>query len=101
MTDELTDIKIDGDENENQNQNENEQELVRVKKPKESLKRTVVKAIFWRIIAILSTLILAAWLYNDLKKATTLAVIDNIIKFVLHFVFELSFNKWKWGIIMR
>jgi len=97
MTDELTDIKID----DNVYENENENEPTRVKKPKESLKRTVVKAIFWRIIAIVSTLILAVWLYNDVQKAISLAVIDNIIKLILHFVFELSFNKWKWGIIMR
>jgi|TARA_B100001971_G_scaffold60976_1_gene55975 uncharacterized membrane protein len=99
MTDlqnDLTGIQI----NDRIDENTNPQDPIRVKKPKESLKRTVVKAIFWRIIAILSTLILAAWLYNDLQKATYLAVIDNIIKFILHFIFELSFNRWKWGIIM-
>jgi len=99
----MTDIKIDDNvyENENENDNNNNNEPTRVKKPKESLKRTVVKAIFWRIIAIVSTLILAAWLYNDIQKAVSLAIIDNIIKLILHFVFELSFNKWKWGIILR
>jgi len=98
MTDlqnDLTDIRIDD------NSNSNVQEPTRVKKPKESLKRTVVKAIFWRIIAIVSTLILAAWLYNDVQKAISLAIIDNIIKFILHFLFELLFNRWKWGIIMK
>lgn len=100
MTDlqnDLTDIQI----NDGIDENTNPQDPIRVKTTKESLKRTVVKAIFWRIIAILSTLILAAWLYNDLQKATYLAIIDNIIKFILHFIFELSFNKWKWGIIIQ
>tara|TARA_B100000929_G_scaffold205288_1_gene163458 strand:+ start:5183 stop:5452 length:270 start_codon:yes stop_codon:yes gene_type:complete len=87
--------------NYNNENREQEQEQIEIKQTKESLKRTVVKAIFWRIIAIISTLILAAWLYNDLQKATALAVIDNIIKLILHFVFELSFNKWKWGIIIK
>jgi len=87
--------------NYNNENREQEQEQIEIKQTKESLKRTVVKAIFWRIIAIISTLILAAWLYNDLQKATTLAIIDNIIKLILHFVFELSFNKWKWGIIIK
>jgi uncharacterized membrane protein len=95
LENDLTDIRIDD------NTNSNAQEPTRVKKPKESLKRTVVKAIFWRIIAIVSTLILAAWLYNDVQKAISLAIIDNIIKFILHFLFELSFNRWKWGIIMK
>ena len=85
----------------NYNNENKEQEQIEIKQTTESLKRTVVKAIFWRIIAIISTLILAAWLYNDLQKATALAVIDNIIKLILHFVFELSFNKWKWGIIIK
>lgn len=87
--------------NYNNENREQEQEQIEIKQTKESLKRTVVKAIFWRIIAIISTLILAAWLYNDLQKATALAIIDNIIKLILHFVFELSFNKWKWGIIIK
>ena len=87
--------------NYNNENREQEQEQIEIKQTKESLKRTVVKAIFWRIIAIVSTLILAVWLYNDLQKATTLAIIDNIIKLILHFVFELSFNKWKWGIIIQ
>ncbi len=87
--------------NYNNENREQEQEQIEIKQTKESLKRTVVKAIFWRIIAIISTLILAAWLYNDLQKATALAVIYNIIKLILHFVFELSFNKWKWGIIIK
>ena len=65
--------------NYNNENREQEQEQIEIKQTKESLKRTVVKAIFWRIIAIISTLILAAWLYNDLQKATALAVIDNII----------------------
>ena len=63
----------------NYNNENREQEQIEIKQTKESLKRTVVKAIFWRIIAIISTLILAAWLYNDLQKATALAVIEILL----------------------
>jgi len=91
----FTEIQINNDTN------SNNQDTIEIKKTKESLKRTVVKAIFWRVIAILSTFMLGALLYNDLQKATYLAIIDNIIKFILHFIFELVFNKWKWGIIIE
>ena len=66
-------------------------------KLKETFKRTVVKALIWRVIAILTTIILAVLLYNDLQKAATLGLADNIIKLVIHFIFERIWNKILWG----
>jgi len=66
-------------------------------KLKETFKRTVVKTLIWRVIAILTTIILAVLLYNDLQKAATLGLADNIIKLVIHFIFERIWNKILWG----
>ncbi len=66
-------------------------------KIKETFKRTVVKTLIWRVIAILTTIILAVLLYNDLQKAATLGLADNIIKLVIHFIFERIWNKILWG----
>ena len=50
-----------------------EQQSVKIK---ETLKRTVVKTLIWRVIAIASTIILAGILYNDLQKAATLGIVE-------------------------
>ena len=101
----LTDIPINDDVINTDNGNDVDVDVEnndqKVKKTKETLKRTVIKALIWRIIAVISTIILAVLLYNDLKKATMLAIVDNLIKLFLHFFFELAFNKWKWGIIIE
>ena len=64
---------------------------------KETLTRTIVKTLCWRVIAIVSTIILAVLLYNDLEKATKLGIIDNIIKLIFHFIFERIWSKILWG----
>jgi len=71
-----------------------EQQSVKIK---ETFKRTVVKTLIWRVIAIASTIILAGILYNDLQKAATLGIADNLIKLVIHFVFERIWSKILWG----
>ena len=66
-------------------------------KIQETFKRTVVKTLIWRVIAILTTIILAVLLYNDLQKAATLGLADYIFKLVIHFIFERIWNKILWG----
>jgi len=112
---ELSDIQIDdgigNDEQKDDEQKDNEQKDDeqkddeqkdnKIQKTTDSLKRTVVKSLIWRVIAIVSTILLAVLLYNDLEKATMLGVIDNLIKLFLHFIFELAFNRWAWGLVLK
>ena len=46
-------------------------------KIQETFKRTVVKTLIWRVIAILTTIILAVLLYNDLQKAAMNSLLNN------------------------
>ena len=68
---------------------------------KDSVKRTHVKAILWRIISVIFTIILATWLYSDAGLATIFSVVDNIIKHILFIIFERLFNRWTWGFIHK
>lgn len=61
---------------------------------KETKKRTIIKAIFWRLIATLNSfLILTINLNNNLKSA----ILMNITGFFIYYLFERMFNKIKWG----
>ena len=85
-----------------ENQNNQNNEISAVQQPifikiKEKFRRTVVKTLIWRVIAITSTTILALFLYNDLEKATKLGIIDNVIKLFIHFIFERIWSKILWG----
>jgi len=85
-----------------ENKKNSDNEVVQFEQPtvikiKEIFRRTVVKTLMWRVIAITSTTILALFLYNDLEKATKLGIIDNIIKLFIHFIFERIWSKILWG----
>lgn len=59
--------------------------------------RSVVKAISWRVIGTLDTLIVAYILTGKWLLASSIASIDFLTKLVLYFVHERLWNKIKWG----
>ena len=54
----------------------------------ESHKRTIARAIVWRVIATLVTAIWAGW---------SAAIWANIVLIVLHYIHERAWLKIKWG----
>jgi uncharacterized membrane protein len=65
---------------------------------KETQKRTCVKAIGWRFIATIITIIISLIYIGDLSLALKIGAVDTIIKFTLYYVYERMFAKIKWGI---
>lgn len=62
-----------------------------------SKRRSFAKSITWRIIAILSTFIIAYFMTGSLAFATSLALISNLINFVLYYIHERIWLKVTWG----
>jgi uncharacterized membrane protein (GlpM family) len=60
----------------------------------DSQKRTLLKAVLWRIIAIITSYLVLSINLNDNLKT---AILLNMITFCLYYVFERFFNKVKWG----
>jgi uncharacterized membrane protein len=58
----------------------------------ETHKRTVARAVVWRIIATLVTAIWAGW---------SGAIMANIVLTVLHYVHERAWLKLKWGTVAK
>lgn len=65
--------------------------------------RSVVKALSWRIIASVTTFILALLFFGDdpnaIKKATSIAILESIIKMGLYFAHERLWININWGIL--
>ncbi len=61
-------------------------------------KRSFIKSITWRIIAVLTTMI-AVYIYSkDLKESFVIGVGANFVKFFLYYAHERWWNKLKFGL---
>ena len=65
---------------------------------KETQKRSCVKAIGWRCIATITTIIISLLYIGDMSMALKIGLVDTIIKFVLYYLYERVFAKITWGV---
>jgi uncharacterized membrane protein len=59
--------------------------------------RSISKALSWRFIGTLDTLIVSCILTGEIGLATSIASIDFITKLLLYFFHERIWNQIKWG----
>jgi uncharacterized membrane protein len=59
--------------------------------------RSVAKAVSWRIIGTLDTLLISYLLTGEVAIAASIASIDFITKMFLYFFHERLWNKINWG----
>lgn len=70
----------------------------RVAKPKqETLKRSLLKTISWRVIGTLDTVVIAYLITDRVNEALTIGGIELISKMVLYFFHEPTWNTIRWG----
>ena len=59
--------------------------------------RSIVKAISWRLIGTIDTMVVSYFVVADVKTASTIAGVDFLTKMVLYFFHERLWNTIKWG----
>ena len=59
--------------------------------------RSVLKALSWRVVGTLDTLLVSYFLIGEIALATSIASVDFITKLVLYFFNERIWNKINWG----
>ncbi|MGY5351633.1 DUF2061 domain-containing protein [Wenyingzhuangia sp. IMCC45533] len=59
--------------------------------------RSVVKAVSWRVVGTVDTLIVSWFVVQDAKTASAIASIDFVTKMILYFFHERAWNAIKWG----
>ena len=64
---------------------------------KETIKRSLVKAITWHSVAFAVLVCVVIILDHDMTIALEVAAVDGTIKFICHFLFERGWSHIKWG----
>ncbi|QTE21947.1 DUF2061 domain-containing protein [Polaribacter cellanae] len=59
--------------------------------------RSIAKALSWRVIGTLDTLVVSYFLTGEIVLAASIASVDFLTKLVLYFFHERIWNKVKWG----
>ncbi len=59
--------------------------------------RSIAKAVSWRVVGTLDTLIVSYVLTGQIALATSIASIDFVTKMILYFFHERIWNRIKWG----
>ena len=69
---------------------------------KASKKRHIAKTITWRVIASVTTFLIARWFFsedpNATEKATGIAIAESVIKMFFYYFHERAWYKSNWGI---
>ena len=60
-------------------------------------KRSIVKAITWRIIATLTTMTLVYIFTGQIELVLSVGALDVVTKLFFYYLHERAWNKTKWG----
>lgn len=63
----------------------------------ETKTRTIVKAIFWRIIATLITWGTVYYYTRELSESIELTIVAALIGIIAYYVYERVWNRIRWG----
>ncbi|MFD1292234.1 DUF2061 domain-containing protein [Lutibacter holmesii] len=66
-------------------------------KSSEKPKRSIVKAISWRVLGTVDTMIIAWFITGEFTMALSIGSIEVVTKMVLYFFHERIWNVIKWG----
>ena len=59
--------------------------------------RSIVKALSWRVVGTVDTLLVSYFLTGKIALAASIASVDFLTKLFLYFFHERVWNKIKWG----
>ena len=59
--------------------------------------RSVLKALSWRVVGTVDTLVVSYYVTGEFTLAASIASVDFLTKLVLYFFHERVWNKVKWG----
>ncbi|MEN8764329.1 MAG: DUF2061 domain-containing protein [Wenyingzhuangia sp.] len=59
--------------------------------------RSVIKAVSWRCVGTIDTLVVSWFVVEDVATASAIASIDFVTKMILYFFHERAWNSIKWG----
>ncbi|MBI9041516.1 DUF2061 domain-containing protein [Lutibacter sp.] len=78
------------------NEQETEKSFEKVKSS-ENAARSIVKAISWRMVGTIDTIVISFFITGEIKMALSIGMVEVITKMVLYFFHERIWNLVKWG----
>jgi len=73
----------------------------RGKSGSDTAKRSLVKALVWRLIALVQTGVIGSLITGNLAVGSSIAVADSIFKTALYYVHERAWSYVRWGIVFE
>ncbi|MGC6479221.1 MAG: DUF2061 domain-containing protein [Flavobacteriaceae bacterium] len=67
------------------------------KTPQDRWSRSVVKAISWRLLGTLDTIMIALLITGEISQALSIGLIEWLTKIILYFFHERLWNRIRWG----
>ena len=67
--------------------------------PQETVRRSLLKSVGWRMIATASTFTIAYAVDARMSSALMIGVLDCAVNFTLHFAYERGFAHLRWGYV--
>lgn len=64
---------------------------------KEKKSRSLSKAVTYRVLATIATVFIAYFFTHNLELATSIGLIDTVIKLLLFYINERVWTRLKWG----
>lgn len=64
----------------------------------DSNKRSIAKALTWRVLASFATFIISYALTGDITAATSIASVQIVVNLILYYIHERIWAKSHWGI---
>lgn len=68
---------------------------------KETLRRTIIKTIGWRIIGAVTTFTIAYFVDKNMDNAIKISILDSTVNLTFYFLYERAFSKLKWGYVLE
>ena len=68
-----------------------------VVKNSENATRSIVKAISWRIVGTLDTILISWFITGKITMALSIGLVEVVTKMILYFFHERIWNTIKWG----
>lgn len=63
----------------------------------ESRRRSLLKALSWRLVALTITTVVAYVLFNDAKIAASVGLLDSLVKIVAYYAHERAWHRVSFG----
>tara|TARA_R110001583_G_scaffold11599_3_gene52150 strand:+ start:1178 stop:1447 length:270 start_codon:yes stop_codon:yes gene_type:complete len=76
---------------------ENSEESFEVVKNSEKATRSIVKAISWRIVGTIDTILISWIITGEITLALSIGLVEVVTKMLLYFFHERAWNLIKWG----